>query len=70
MNLKTQMTLFDFLNEITFNKRDWSTFTEDQKESFNPYMVHRYVSMYSKYVDIANVAQKLPINEKGKKINA
>ena len=63
------MTLFDFLNEITFNKRDWSTFTEDQKESFNPYMIHRYVSMYSKYVDIANVAQKLPINEKEKIYN-
>ena len=69
MNLKTKMTLFDFLNEITFNKRDWSTFTEDQKESFNPYMIHRYVSMYSKYVDIANVAQKLPINEKEKIYN-
>ena len=69
MNLKTKMTLFDFLNEITFNKRDWSTFTEDQKESFNPYMIHRYVSMYYKYVDIANVAQKLPINEKEKIYN-
>ena len=69
MNLKTKMTLFDFLNEITFNKRDWSTFTEDQKESFNPYMIHRYVSMYYKYVDIANVAQKLPINDKEKIYN-
>jgi hypothetical protein len=63
------MTLFDWLNELTFNKRDWSTFSEDQRESFNSYMVHRYVSMYIGYVEIANVAQKLPLAEKEKIYN-
>ncbi len=63
------MTLFDWLNELTFNKRDWSTFSEDQRESFNSYMVHRYVSMYIGYVEIANVAQKLPLTEKEKIYN-
>ncbi len=63
------MTLFDWLNEITFNKRDWSSFSEDQRESFNSYMVHRYVSMYIGYVEITNVAQKLPLTEKEKIYN-
>ena len=63
------MTLFDWLNELTFNKRDWSTFSEDQRESFNSYMVHRYVSMYIGYVEIANIAQKLPLTEKEKIYN-
>jgi hypothetical protein len=63
------MTLFDWLNELTFNKREWSSFSEDQRESFNSYMIHRYVSMYISYVEIANVAQKLPLTEKEKIYN-
>lgn len=63
------MTLFDWLNEITFNKREWSSFSEDQRESFNSYMIHRYVSMYIGYVELANIAQKLPLNEKEKIYN-
>ena len=63
------MTLFDWLNEITFNKRDWSSFSEDQRESFNSYMIHRYVSMYIGYVELANIAQKFPLNEKEKIYN-
>ena len=63
------MTLFDWLNELTFNKRVWSSFSEDQRESFNSYMIHRYVSMYIGYVELANVAQKLPLTEKEKIYN-
>ena len=63
------MTLFDWLNELTFNKREWLSFSEDQRESFNSYMIHRYVSMYIGYVEIANVAQKLPLTEKEKIYN-
>lgn len=54
------MNLFDWLNEITFNKRPWDNFTSDDKESFNIYMVHRFVSMDSDYIDIVNMIQKYP----------
>ena len=60
------MTLFDWLNQITFDKKEWSSFSEEQRESFNSYMVRRYVSMYIGYVEIANIAQKLPLTEKEK----
>jgi len=60
------MTLFDWLNEITYTKRDWNSFTEDEQSSFSPYIVHRYVSMYYGYIDIANITQKLPMTEKEK----
>jgi hypothetical protein len=63
------VTLFDWLTELTFNKKEWSSFSEDQRESFNSYMIHRYVSMYISYVEIANVAQKLPLTEKEKIYN-
>ena len=55
------MNLFDWLNEITYTKRDWDSFTDDEQSSFSPYIVHRYVSMYYGYIDIANIAQKLPM---------
>ena len=60
------MNLFDWLNEITYTKRDWDSFTEDEQSSFSPYIVHRYVSMYYGYIDIANIAQKLPMTESEK----
>jgi len=60
------MTLFDWLNQITLEKKEWSSFSEDQQASFNPYMTHRYVSMYIGYVEIANIAQKLSLTEKEK----
>ena len=63
------MTLFDWLNELTFNKKEWSSFSEDQRESFNSYMIHRYVSMYIGYVELSNIAQKLPLTEKEKIYN-
>ena len=58
------MTIFDWLNQITYDKKSWEDFTEDQQESFNSYMVHRFLSMYEGYIDITNVVQKFPLNEK------
>jgi len=63
------MTLWDWLNQVTVDKKDWNSFTEDQQSSFNPYMVHRFVSMYIGYIDIENIAQKLPLTEKEKIYN-
>lgn len=60
------MTLFDFLKEITGKKTPWSSFTEEDKKQFNPYMVHRYISMYEPYIEVANLAQLLPHNDKEK----
>ena len=60
------MKLWDWLNQITYEKKSWSSFTEDQQSSFNPYMIHRFVSMYNGYIDIANIAQKIPLTEKEK----
>ena len=52
------MTIFDWLNEITGAKRSWNEFNDDAKESFNPYMINRFISMKRDYIDIVNIAQK------------
>ena len=60
------MTIFDWLKEITTTKTAWSSFTEDQRESFNSYMVHRFVSMYEGYTEVANFGQRIPYPDKEK----
>jgi hypothetical protein len=61
---KDSFTIFNWLEQITYEKKDWKNFTEDQQSSFNPYMVHRFLSMYEGYIDITNVVQKFPYTEK------
>ena len=60
------MTIFDWLKQITLDKKPWSSFTEDQQESFNSYVVHRFVSMYEGYTEVANYGQRIPYPEKEK----
>jgi hypothetical protein len=56
------MTIFDWLNEISYNKTPWSSFTEKDQESFNRYMINRFISMKEDYIDIVNLVQKYPLS--------
>ena len=59
------MTLFDWLEEITVKKTPSANFTEESWDSFNSYMVHRYLSMDINYVELVNYVQKIsPQNKK------
>ena len=60
------MTLFDWLKQINGDKKPWSSFNEEDCKQFAPYMVHRYISMYEPYLEVANYAQLLPQNDKEK----
>ena len=53
------MNLFDWLNEVTYYKRPWSTFTDEDKTEFNTYMINRFISMNSSYIDIVNLIQQV-----------
>ena len=57
------MNIFDWLNEISYNKSPWSSFTEKDQESFNRYMINRFISMKSNYIDIVNLIQKYPLSD-------
>ena len=60
------MTLFDWLKEITTNKTSWENFSEKDHESFNTFMINRYLSMNIDYIEIVNFVQKIPLTEKEK----
>ena len=57
------MTIFDWLNEISYNKRPWSSFNSEDRESFNPYMINRFISMKENYIDFVSTIQKYSINK-------
>ena len=63
---KSNFTIFEWLKEITTTKQPWLSFTETQKESFNCFMIHRFVSMYEPYIELVNLAQRIPYTEKEK----
>jgi len=60
------MTIFDWLKEITLKKTSWDKFSEKDRESFNVFMINRYLSMDKDYIDLVNLVQKIPLTEKQK----
>ena len=60
------MTLFDWLKELTGKKRDWDSFSNKERESFNPYMVNRFLSMHDPFIELVNYVQTIPYTEKQK----
>ena len=64
MSLLNPKSVFEWLNELTYKKSSLDSFEENAWENFNAYMVHRFVSMYQGYIEIANLAQKFPPTDK------
>lgn len=63
------MTIFDWLKEITSTKSKWKSFTEEEQSSFNPYMIHRLLSMNPECVEFVNLVQTFPYSDKEKTYN-
>lgn len=52
------MTIFDWLKQVTYIKDPWSSFSDEDKATFNHYMLHRFISMHEPYIELANYLQK------------
>ena len=63
------MKIFDWLNQITYDKQPWNSFTEEDKKSFEPYMIHRFLSMNPDYIEFVNLVQVFPVTDKEKIYN-
>ena len=53
------MTIFDWMKQVTYIRDPWHTFSDEDKESFNTYMLHKVISMHEPYIELANYLQKL-----------
>ena len=60
------MIIFDWIKEITYYKSPSSKFTTEDWDSFNSFMIHRYVSMLEDYTEVANFGQRIPYPDKEK----
>ena len=56
--------IFGWLEEITYKKSPPENFSQSSWDKWNSYMIHRYVSMYIGYIDVANYVQKINPQEK------
>jgi hypothetical protein len=55
------MTLFDWLTQVTYEKKSWDSFSEVEHKVFNPYMINRWLSMDEDLIQIVNFFQKYSI---------
>ena len=58
------MTIWNWLEEITYKKSPTDSFNDQDWDSFNSYMVHRFISMNPYYVELSNKVQTLLPTEK------
>jgi|TARA_B110000858_G_scaffold37611_1_gene42306 hypothetical protein len=59
------MTIFNWLEEITVKKTPPNDFSQQDWDDWNSYMVHRFLSMNTEYINIVNFVQNInPQNKK------
>tara|TARA_R110000803_G_scaffold59729_5_gene118583 strand:+ start:4353 stop:4766 length:414 start_codon:yes stop_codon:yes gene_type:complete len=58
------MKIWDWLDEITVKKTPPSQFSSGDWDSWNSYMVHRFMSMGQKNIEISNIAQRFQPTDK------
>lgn len=61
--------VWGWLGEITLYKTPVDCFTDESWDHFNPYMIHRFISMNIDYIELANHAQTIPYENKQQTYN-
>ena len=59
-------SIFDFIKAIIDTKQSWESFTLEQQKLFNGYMINKFLSMNSKYIETVNYVQGLNIKDNKK----
>jgi hypothetical protein len=44
--------------------KTWDQLSETEKNDINVWSLHRFISMYSPYIELANIVQRIPLTEK------
>ena len=55
------MTIIDWMNQLLVHKKHWNDFTKDEQKKFSPFIINRWLSMDSEFIEIVNVFQKYAI---------
>ena len=59
-------SLFDHVNQITSvqNPNYWDEISDEDKKSWSNYMINRFLTMKSDWIDLVNEVQKYPLEPK------
>ena len=59
-------SLFDHVNQVTSvqNPNYWDDISDEDKKSWSNYMINRFLSMKSDWIDLVNEIQKYPLEPK------
>ena len=59
-------SLFDHVNQVTSvqNPNYWDEISDEDKKSWSNYMINRFLSMKSDWIDLVNEVQKYPLEPK------
>ena len=65
-SLVKKKSLFDHINQITKvqNPNYWDEISDEDKKTWSNYMVNRFLSMKSDWIDLVNEVQKYPLEPK------
>lgn len=50
----TRFGIFDHLNNLTVDKKDWDENNDDQVASYTPYMINKWISMNESCIPLVN----------------
>ena len=65
--MKKPASIFDHLANITNKKTEWSALTEQDRKSFSPYLINRWLSMHPDLIEIVDMFQQYTIGPLSKK---
>ena len=55
------MTIIDWMNQLLVHKKHWDEFTEDEQKKFSPFIINRFISMDTDFIEVVNMFQKYAI---------
>lgn len=58
MKKNNQPPIFRVLKYIMVDKKKWSELEEEEQNSFNNYLINRFLSMNESWVEVVNIIQK------------
>ena len=58
---KKAATIFDFINGITHQKKEWSEWSDHDQKQFSPFMFNRFLSMRMELTEVINELQRYTV---------
>ena len=57
------MTIIDWMNQLLVHKKSWEEHSEDDRKKFSPFIINRWLSMDTDFIEIVNYFQKYSIGQ-------